>query len=404
MVKKFFKKGVGVKETGGLVLSIIIFFVTLAIFVSCIPIIGKNPEGLASRTNLNELAYEIKSLLRSDENFDASLGFPLGLEDEYVIVGFDKEWDELFRNEKKAQFMDVKNNIKTECAEGWGSDLKKPVICEDKACLCLYKYDKHDKIRFGVNENIPIECRKFDGDVVFLRSKDPIDSQQRQMTPRLDVIDSYNINLEIVKEVDYPFLFLYGKYYYPNIECKRSWKVRNAYIEKFVRDDGKINLLVAVGGIKEQGDIERRYSNIKAYFEFEKFIEAYNKCNSYTLKDDESCSCGPVSLNMPEHHLIGVTNKSVMLLGGKVKEVISEKDLAIQVIQDSEADTDSEEIKLPEFTIVEPDALRQQLQDAGIEISDQFLLVIGKQAIYFTKHLDGVGIGTENPEQASCLV
>jgi len=226
------KKGIAgsiVNEINGIVLAGIVIVLSVVVIVQCAPMFGKSPEGHASRTNLEALAAEIEILLESPKKFDTG-SFILSVEEDYAIVGFDRDWDENLRSEGKEDF------IWSEC--GYGNIMEKPIVdeCKHRACLCLYERSALGQQKdFGI-KNTPIECRGFDEDIIFLgRVEESADTQEmRTRYDSKEIALTYGLSISEIS-IPYTYFFRYGRYN----NCKEPWEARMVYVEKFERDDGK---------------------------------------------------------------------------------------------------------------------------------------------------------------------
>ncbi|NQV09292.1 hypothetical protein HQ529_05570 [Candidatus Woesearchaeota archaeon] len=394
-MKKFFKKGIGVTDAGGLGYGIVIVLFSLALFIKCTPIIEEEPEGLASRTNLNDLYYNIQDLLRNDERFESKIT-PLNVEEEYVIVGFDKEWDSTLRSKKFAG----DDTVRTEC--GAGEILEKPFICGENACICIFNYNQRLGNNFNIEEGGPVDCKMFDEDIVFFRrsisltglfNKEWRTSEGSTWNSYVkwdsdSIIDSYNMSLQDV-DVPYSYLFRYGEYSSDgDIGCEESWGTQTVYLEKFERDDNKINILITL----RTDDIKKRSSNIKAYLEFKKILDSFDECVSRNINESsESCYCSSLPIKLPKNYTITVGYDKITLEDPESIEIVNEG-----------LNTEIVENRFPEFETAVIDALYVHEDVPAEFLSDTFFQITGEKIIHFKKYIDSVGILENMPEDELC--
>ncbi|MEA2036596.1 MAG: hypothetical protein U9O94_03755 [Nanoarchaeota archaeon] len=187
--------------------------------------------------NMVALSNKIDTLSRDDTDFSAQRAFPFYLPPDFVVVGFNKEWDDKKESDgcgseqvRKPNFMD-------------GAEGRK---CEDSACICIFG-DNNDDFMDGDEYNVElIKC-------IALSEVDYI------TTAYLDDNSNYNYPSEIWKNVvgqkiglpdysnvapnfEYSFFYIYGQC--DNHFWDKDLKSRKLYIEKF-KDEDKTYIFIA---------------------------------------------------------------------------------------------------------------------------------------------------------------
>jgi tetratricopeptide (TPR) repeat protein len=213
---------VGLVEVGVLVLIAVVILVSLGFFKGLYDsVFGVNKDTVR---NFNVLAQKINTLTRSSELFAAEKSFPFYLNNDYIIVGFNKGE------------MLSRDSCGVETAT-------KPAVCGDLSCICLYKGKSRSNNEFDkAGGNTPVNCHSIpDVDYVFTYLYSPaypdfgnIPSEVSNNL-RGQEISIQNENYKAVKNA---YFFLYGKCgYIPLLEA--SFGVNNLYMEKFTEPDQK---------------------------------------------------------------------------------------------------------------------------------------------------------------------
>jgi len=327
--KRFGRKGeAGTSIMSGelmyVVIGIIILIVIVIIGTRFLGMFMNKGEGQHTIANFQTLGLMIQELAEDGKDFSVIKGHPYFIGKDYLLVGFDKEWN----NQFGADYMGDEN-------------FKKPNQCKNKACLCLYK-----RGYFGEKSSeIQGDCFLLDDDVAFISAvrgttadlsgpqkddfyqpfyrhdccigKEDKEKKSKQcfcaVASGLDRYDlpgglwnnyyppayHYDGSGEIITRKHYESLFIYGS------PLATEWGLQNLYIEKFVnKDKGKTMLFIDVYTQPEEiGWWDNRYISIYEYLdlggpnykisveEFEQFISEFEQCEgsadpSYELKHD----------------------------------------------------------------------------------------------------------------------
>lgn len=205
-----------------LVLSAIFILLLFGVAEDLYASVIKRPD--ESLTSFNTLTTEIQQLLADKNDFAAvKEGISYTLEDDYVVVGFDSDFDGTFYGTG-----DNQEYVYSCGVEGAIHSLERPTNCmPGQACLCFYESEwdnlgvqKHTvtpRITMEL-KNEPIACTSLQGDITFaMEVKDPTSSTERY---RRD------------------YATLYGKY----TTQFESLKAPPSFPEYFVRDYGVISM------------------------------------------------------------------------------------------------------------------------------------------------------------------
>ena len=151
---------------GGVVFEVLILILILYVAFAFLKA-GLFPEDKKiSLENFNALVMKVEALINEPAEFVAG-EFSLTLEDQYTIVGFNKQ-EEVFETcgDPDGDILDSAELIEK---------ISKPASCGDKACLCLYK----DDTKLGNADNLDfnaaiengyqqvISCRQLGADYIF---------------------------------------------------------------------------------------------------------------------------------------------------------------------------------------------------------------------------------------------
>jgi hypothetical protein len=115
--------------------------------------IGTQSEQGAN-ANLVVLGDQVQKMIDSGKISDYAYNFPYYISSDFILVGFDKIWDDT-KIVKQGGGL-----IRSE-------SITKPAECIGKACLCLYK-SKIGKDFADLTKDLPVRCVLFKEDVVFL--------------------------------------------------------------------------------------------------------------------------------------------------------------------------------------------------------------------------------------------
>jgi len=174
----------------------------------------------AALKNFDMLELHINDVLDNQEKF-ATTSITYYLPDNYILVGFDKLWDE--------------NPNKIHSLRDHEGPLLKPNECredrEETACLCLYKTNIEELGDKGDPESNLVTCKNFEGNIIFIGSFYYEPAQQTEGTennptyggsPRTDV----DLPTTAMGPYKYEYLQLYS--------ITGNWlPVIDLYIEKY---------------------------------------------------------------------------------------------------------------------------------------------------------------------------
>ena len=232
------------EELFGIALFSIIFIIVL------IPFVGKLGGffDTATRTekNFEVFVSDIDLLLSGSDPVMSRQGLPLSIEDNYIILGFDANYQKPDRFISTLAPGEPSISSDHEFVLFGHMDhhftFDKPDACGSSSCICLY--DSTDR------ERIPLSCRTFSGDVVisgydydnlFTSSEtilSPISNHatKRQEDVLFGPLEDYGFDQEVYEM--YTHLALLGRLEYSGYWNSVSWVIRTLYIEKItVFDD-----------------------------------------------------------------------------------------------------------------------------------------------------------------------
>jgi hypothetical protein len=141
---------------GMTVLAAIVILATFSFFTKLVGLPKNNvgsQEQQGTLANLEIIGNKVQELLESNEDSIGEQDFPYFIGSNFVLVGFDKVWND---NQivKEGSFFGVGNE-----------KIAKPLDCFLKACLCIYE----DTFGRDFNNNpIPLDCYIFDENIIFL--------------------------------------------------------------------------------------------------------------------------------------------------------------------------------------------------------------------------------------------
>jgi len=262
-------EGLTLTQIIGIVMAVIgVIALTLLIVRLSKPFFGKQDYD-ATKNNFDELTDKVQELLDNKKDFAVERNFPYFIDKNYVLIGFDKDWDE---------DVYIDNCIRTKEIE---QKAFKPSRCSDKACLCLYKtaltYWDEDK-----KEDNVLHCAVFDGNIIFLSKHvtQDIAYDNRDDEGRTKLMsnnygkerDISNPDYEIKTTAQYKeYAYLSFNSIFTNIRKKYSegvisaecdeitWKVQNLYIEK-QEIGNKIYFYITI----EDDETDDRYNSLKS--------------------------------------------------------------------------------------------------------------------------------------------
>ena len=222
------KKGafeISLSELIGGILAVVIILSLVYVGGKLTGILTSKKDYDSTINSFDVLAQRVKSLIQDPADFSSSTML-YTIADDYIIVGFN--------------YRDPSKEISTQCTkENIEKNRPKP-LCQEKSCLCIYN-DKSGE-DFSNNE-VPIKCKPFDENIVFL---EPLDENDKSFGGNRNGWDpTYYPNK------GYEFLFVYGSY------CKggTDFGIKNLYIEKFKKDD---NIFVYISKIGDKEDLETK--------------------------------------------------------------------------------------------------------------------------------------------------
>jgi len=114
-----------------------------------------NPDNSGDRSsmnNFNRIAAKMKSMIDGPSAYVYD-DEPFYIGEDYAIVGFDTKWT-------------LGKTIHSQHDDS--GPMKKPLICQSEACLCIYKGDIEESGDGGNAEKNLKQCIPFKGNVVFL--------------------------------------------------------------------------------------------------------------------------------------------------------------------------------------------------------------------------------------------
>lgn len=207
---------------------------------------------------LTQLSTEIQALVDTPGVFAANSGAPVQIQDDFTIIGFDKNYDPKEPMQAKATYFQSVGVV------------NKPKECQGLACLCMYK------------ENELLACEKISSQKNIILTGTPFVNGETQMSAFFDILFTLSpaqfTNIQGMLR-DYPmqnvgaeriaanrqsldslsrkgysneFVNWYGYFYLKgeidyataSFSKKSNWGIRNVYIEKFEDEENIFVLLV----------------------------------------------------------------------------------------------------------------------------------------------------------------
>lgn len=219
------KKGLRYAMLIGLIIGSLILILTVQIWGKYGKFLFKDTEDQVSEATFARVAYEMNLLIENNDDFANRRGMPISLDKDYALVGFNKEWD---------------NEAITDGCHPYDA-ARKPAVCGDSACLCLYKNSKED-----FDKMIMVECEKIDADMIVSKAYWSVSMNEKVGFDIAYKQFGDDVPMEVIKnQVGYPIDM---KEFYPDelystfflySQCD-GWGyddnlgVKNYYIEKFV--------------------------------------------------------------------------------------------------------------------------------------------------------------------------
>jgi hypothetical protein len=266
------KKGQDVRTIGPVELvghilgaAVVILIIIIAAAFATFYFGEKNKEFAIN--NFIALSNKIETLSKSREQFDVQRAFPFYLPSNFVVVGFNKGWD----NNKISDGCEPEPVRKPS-----GIDGKEGKKCENSACICLFT--NNDDFMDGDDYNVElVQCHPFPkADYIItlylgtsVKDKDigkdykyPVEIYKNIVGERI-----YLPDYSLIGFSDYAFFYIYGQcedhYWDENLQSKKL------YVEKFTRNDR--TFIFIAPEYEEASIIDERYNAMnKEYGESEK--------------------------------------------------------------------------------------------------------------------------------------
>ena len=192
-----------------LIVAVVIILFLIYLAFSFYSFFKEGKEHESTVNNLKVLSENIRQMVKEDKKL-VTRTTPYYISKGYVLVGFN--------NDNKDSYSECSKEI-----------IKRPILCEDNACLCIYQL-KEETILFDENPP-PLECEVFDKNIIFLA---PFNEDKRGSNPD-------NVHFRGGKygptpsffPMTYGNLVLYGPGCEMILSTKHHFNVKTIYLEKY---------------------------------------------------------------------------------------------------------------------------------------------------------------------------
>lgn len=255
-----------IKELGYLFIVSILLIISFMVITSLYGSFTGSKEQIAV-DNLKALGNEIDFLLSSEKSFDSSI-VQIEIPNNYIMVGFDKDWhgdleDDSFAG--YAQYVIKGDKVEANyCSDGEG--IQKPRQCNDVSCLCIYEETSFgdDFMEEERSRDDVIACYQFNHDMDISSLKDNQEGRNylysKENNGIVDGSKKYPPAQPVVDGQDYEFFVAYGS-------CDGAWGIRRTYIEKYVDPTGKAYILISPVTEQTEDMINKRKEELEARYD-----------------------------------------------------------------------------------------------------------------------------------------
>ena len=313
-------------ELGGMIFAAIVILIFYSFGANLLSIFLKDPATELAKGNFNALTSYIDEVLNDKLPYSTEYGKPITIPINFLIMGFDKNWDTSTLNDA--------------CYDSSGKTVLKPTVCGSSSCIVLMKdmdFGEYTAKDLKDSSNVAAYQHNIDKSVVASKVYDNVDffsgaagdNDHSAGIPgnwgiwkNNQLLQSYFITSGNSKDMlrshnvyGSEYLDIYG--ICTNIPTD-SWGVRNLYIEKFQGVDSSNNYFTQIYIAKESDLTTERSIGVKAIVEFYKFVDAYNSCKSslsvqgYSQQQpyiiSSPCLCSPPDINLPQKTRINIEN------------------------------------------------------------------------------------------------
>ena len=341
-------------ELGGLVIVALLFIAFASVGTRMLRMFFKDPAVEQAKGNFNALASYVDEVLNDKQDYAAVMGKAINLETDFVILGFDKQFDYRIANSR--------------CDTNFGYTIvPKPTVCGNEACLVLLhnalKLIALDEIENS--ESVNEGQQSIDEQVISYRIYENVEQFSSNVVqgPGTLYFDFENVpqNLGMGREQqnqifssfensyspeEWEMMFGLGylQFYgvcYADGHATEPWGVRNMYIENYRTGVGsatKNYVYIA----KQTDKTTERFNTLRAHLAFGQIVNKAKQCNlnfkgrqSYSHYSpffiEDACNCGETTISLADNFKISLENGKLSLIkidsGTGSETVLKEDDI-----------------------------------------------------------------------------